>query len=405
MKVLQINSVCGIGSTGRIVTDIHNILIEQGHESYIAYGRDLPKNCDTPIKIGSKLDNYKHVALTRIFDKHGFGSKKATQKFIEKVKELDPDIIHLHNIHGYYINIEVLFDYLKKADKPVVWTLHDCWSFTGHCAYFDYVGCDKWKTGCYDCPEKNSYPASVIIDNSKDNYIKKKELFTGIKNLTIVTPSKWLAGLVKQSYLREYPVEVINNGIDLDVFKPTQSDFRERFNLEDKFIILGVASTWDRRKGFKYFIELSKKIKNDEAIVLVGLSEKQRKYLPKNIIGITRTSNVKELAEIYTAADVFLNPTLEDNFPTTNLEALACGTPIITFNTGGSPESIEDITTNIVDKGNVDGLLKSIQKAKDNKIYFQEKLIERAKLKYDKEKNFLKYINLYYKNKENMINE
>lgn len=405
MKVLQINSVCGIGSTGRIATDIHNILIEQGHESFIAYGRDLPKNCDTSIKIGSKLDNYKHVALTRIFDKHGFGSKKATQKFIEKVKELNPDIIHLHNIHGYYINIEVLFDYLKKADKPVVWTLHDCWSFTGHCAYFDYVGCDKWKTGCYDCPEKNYYPASMIIDNSKDNYIKKKELFTGIKNLIIVTPSKWLAGLVKQSYLREYPVEVINNGIDLDVFKPTQSDFRERFNLEDKFIILGVASTWDRRKGFKYFIELSKKIKNDEAIVLVGLSEKQRKDLPKNIIGITRTSNVKELAEIYTAADVFLNPTLEDNFPTTNLEALACGTPIITFNTGGSPESIEDITTNIVDKGNVDGLLKSIQKAKDNKIYFQEKLIERAKLKYDKEKNFLKYINLYYKNKENMINE
>ncbi|GBF12468.1 glycosyltransferase [Tepidibacillus sp. HK-1] len=404
MKVLQINSVCGIGSTGRIVTDIHNILIEQGHESYIAYGRDLSKNCDTSIKIGSKIDNYSHVALTRIFDKHGFGSKKATQKFIEKVKELDPDIIHLHNIHGYYINIEVLFDYLKKADRPVVWTLHDCWSFTGHCAYFDYVGCDKWKTGCYDCPEKNSYPASVIIDNSKDNYIKKKELFTGIKNLTIVTPSKWLAGLVKQSYLREYPVEVINNGIDLDVFKPTQSDFRERFNLEDKFIILGVASTWDRRKGFGYFIELSKKIKNDEVIVLVGLSEKQRKYLPKNIIGITRTSNVKELAEIYTAADVFLNPTLEDNFPTTNLEALACGTPVITFDTGGSVECVDSKTGIVVKKDNLNMLRNEILNIKNGKkTFYNDVAINRAKSVYDKNKQYGEYLNLYKHSKDNKL--
>lgn len=396
MKVLQINSVCGIGSTGRIATDIHNILIEQGHESYIAYGRDLPKNCDTSIKIGSKLDNYKHVALTRIFDKHGFGSKKATQKFIEKVKELDPDIIHLHNIHGYYINIEVLFDYLKKADKPVVWTLHDCWSFTGHCAHFDYVGCDKWKTGCYDCPEKNSYPASVIIDNSKDNYIKKKELFTGIKNLTIVTPSKWLAGLVKQSYLREYPVEVINNGIDLDVFKPTQSDFRERFNLEDKFIILGVASTWDRRKGFGYFVELSKKIKNDEVIVLVGLSEKQKEVLPRNIIGFTRTNNVNELVEIYSAADVFVNPTLEEVMGLTNVEALACGTPVITFESGGSVECIDETTGITVKKGDLKELLINIKVIKEKgKLNYSSQCLERAIKLFNKNQMFNKYIELY----------
>ena len=229
MKVLQINSVCGIGSTGRIATDINNILIEQGHESYIAYGRDLPRNCGTSIRIGTKCDNYTHGVLTRVFDKHGFGSRKATQDFIKEVKKLDPDIIHLHNIHGYYINIEILFDYLKEAYKPVIWTLHDCWAFTGHCSYFDYIGCTRWETQCYSCPGKRSYPASAFLDNSKMNYSRKKAIFTGIKNLTIVTPSKWLAGLVKQSYLKKYPVKVINNGIDLEVFRPIKNDLRENY--------------------------------------------------------------------------------------------------------------------------------------------------------------------------------
>lgn len=393
MRVLQINSVCGIGSTGRIASDIHNILTEQGYESYLAYGRDLPKNCDTPIKIGSKLDNYIHLALTRIFDKHGFGSNNSTQRFIKIVKDLDPDIIHLHNIHGYFLNIELLFDYLKKANKPVFWTLHDCWSFTGHCTFFDYAGCNKWKSGCYDCSEKNSYPSGRLIDNSKDNYRRKKEIFSGVQNLTIVTPSKWLAGLVSQSYLREYPIKVINNGIDLEIFKPTLSDFRERYNLENKFIILGVASTWDRRKGFKYFIELSEKINNDEVIILVGLSPKQNKALPKNIVGITRTNNVKELVEIYTAADLLVNATLEDNFPTTNLEALACGIPIVTFNTGGSGESIDESCGIIVDKYNTHKLVEAINRIKIHNIY-KDHCIKKSR-KYSKNDKFNEYVKLY----------
>ena len=231
MRVLQINSVCGVGSTGRIATDIHSMLIQKGYESYIAYGRDLPKNCTASIKIGTKLDNYIHVALTRALDKHGFGSIKATRNFIKKVDQLDPDIIHLHNIHGYYINIKVLFDYLKKSGKPVIWTLHDCWSFTGHCAHFDYAGCNKWTTGCHNCPEKSSYPASIFFDNSRVNYQMKKEIFTGVKDLTIVTPSKWLANLVKQSYLKEYPVKVINNGIDLEVLN--LQAILEKYNLNN----------------------------------------------------------------------------------------------------------------------------------------------------------------------------
>lgn len=395
MKVLQINSVCGIGSTGRIATDIHNILIEQGHESYIAYGRDLPINCDNAIRIGSKLDNYAHVAKTRIFDKHGFGSKQATKEFIQKAINIDPDIIHLHNIHGYYINIEILFNYLKKANKSVVWTLHDCWSFTGHCSYFDYAGCNKWQKGCYKCPEKKSYPSSFVFDNSKKNYVSKKDIFTGVDNLTIVTPSNWLADLVKESYLKEYSVKVINNGIDLDVFKPTKGNFKNKYNLNNKYIILGVASVWDRRKGLKYFIELADRLSEDEVIVLVGLSEKQIKEVPSRILGITKTNNIDELVDIYSNADIFINPTLEDNFPTTNIEALACGTPVITFDTGGSPESIENTYGYSVSKGNIEQLINSIQKLKMIENSIEPELIEHTRKHYDKHKKFREYTNIY----------
>ena len=339
MKVLQINTVCGVGSVGRIVRQIHEALREKGHESYIAYGRK-PLGCDGAIRIGEDLDVYFHVFLTRVFDLHGFGSKKATKKFLKIVEEINPDIIHLHNIHGYYLNIEVLFDFLKSFDKPVVWTLHDCWAFTGHCSHFTYAKCERWKTGCYSCPEKKSYPRSVIFDNSKSNYARKKKAFTGAKNMTLVTPSQWLAGLVKESFLRDYPVQVIPNGIDTEVFKPTPSDFKKRYGLDGKFLILGVANVWGKRKGFDYFLDLSKYLSDDEIIVLVGLSDERIKNLPNNIIGIKRTNSAKELAEIYTAADVFFNPTLEDNYPTVNLEAQACGTYVITFDSGGAKETI-----------------------------------------------------------------
>lgn len=396
MKVLQINSVCGIGSTGRIATDIHNNLIEQGHESYIAYGRDLPINCDNTIKIGTKLDNYTHVIETRILDRHGLGSRRATLRLIDEIKELDPNIIHLHNIHGYYVNIQILFNYLKETNKPVVWTLHDCWSFTGHCSHFDLIGCNKWQTGCFDCPQKKSYPSSILIDNSRNNYRIKKELFTGLNNLTIVTPSEWLANLVMKSFLKEYPIKVINNGIDLEIFKPTKSNFREIYNIKNKFVILGVATAWGTSKGIDYFIKLSKLINEDEIIVMVGLKEKQIKELPGNIIGITRTNSAKELAEIYSAADVFINPTLSDTFPTTNLESLACGTPVITFNTGGSPESIDEDCGFVVEKENLEELLVKIRVVKEKgKSNYSEECLQRAIFFYNKNDKFNEYIKTY----------
>lgn len=396
MRVLQINSVCGIGSTGRIASDIHNLLKEQGYESFIAYGRGSSRNCDNPIKIGTKLDNYTHVILTRLFDKHGFGSKNATDDFVKYVDKINPDIIHLHNIHGYYINIEILFDYLKAVNKPVIWTLHDCWAFTGHCTHFDYVGCDKWKNGCYKCPQKKSYPKSLLMDNSEENYKRKKKLFTGLENMTIVTPSNWLACLIRESFLNEYPIKVINNGIDLDIFKPTESNFRKNNNLNDKFIILGVASNWDNRKGFKYFLEISKRLKNDEVIVLVGLTKKQIAELPKNILGIARTNNAKELASIYSAANVFINPTLEDNFPTTNLEALACGTPIITFDTGGSVETINENCGFIVKKGDIEQIICILRKIKsEENTKLSSAAILRVNSCFNKTVRFYEYIELY----------
>lgn len=393
MKVLQINSVCGIGSTGRIATDIHNILIEQGHESYIAYGRDLPKNCDNAIRIGTKFDNYTHVAKTRVLDKHGFGSKRATIKFIDEVKELNPDIIHLHNLHGYYINIEILFNYLKKANKPVIWTLHDCWPFTGHGAYLDKVENLSGNNMFIYGTDKKSYPQSLLLNNAKGNYNSKEKIFTGVKNLTIVTPSQWLAELVQESFLKEYPVKVINNGINLNKFRPNVGDFRKNFNLYGKFIILGVASVWDRRKGLKFFIELADKLDEDEVIVLVGLSKNQMKDIPEKVIGITRTNDIEELVNIYASANVFLNPTLEDNFPTTNIEALACGTPVITFDTGGSPEILDKVSGIVSPVKDSEGLYKSVKVIK-NEAPKETDCLNRSKVFNKSEKVYL-YIKLY----------
>lgn len=396
MRVLQINSVCGVGSTGRIATDLYKVLEERGHESKIAYGRGIaPEGIDS-IKIGSSFDNYIHVFKTRVFDKHGFGSVNATKKFIEEVKKYNPDIIHLHNIHGYYINIEILFNYLKEANKPVVWTLHDCWAFTGHCAYFDYAGCYKWKSRCNKCPQKQIYPSSNIIDNSKTNYEKKRELFTSVKNMTIVTPSEWLANLVKESFLGKYRVEVINNGIDLDVFKPTKSDFRQKYGLEDKFIILGVAGQWSKRKGLEYFVDLERKISDRCKIILVGVSNKQKKTLPENILSITSTNNAVELAKIYTEADLFINPTLEDNFPTTNLESLACGTPVLTFNTGGSIECIDENVGLIIQTKNINYIVDVIDRIMRKSIILDAIECKRkAERLYNKDFKFKEYLSLY----------
>ncbi len=335
MKVLLINSVCGIRSTGRICTDIADKMSVEGYDVKIAYGREtVPEKYQKyAVKIGDTMGQKLHGMRTRLFDEHGFGSKRATKKFLDWADEYDPDILWLHNIHGYYINIEMLFAWIKKRpDMQVKWTLHDCWAFTGHCAHFSMSRCYKWRECCNNCPQKYKYPTSLLKDNSKRNFDRKKAAFSGVKNMTLVTPSRWLADLVEQSFLSEYPIEIQYNTIDTNVFKPTPSDFREKYGLQKKKIILGVASVWNESKGLYDFVKLSNMLDESFKIVLVGLSDKQMKEIPKSILAIGRTNSTRELAEIYTAADVFVNPSREETFGLTTIEALACGTEAIVYN-------------------------------------------------------------------------
>lgn len=392
MKVLMINVVCGIRSTGRICTDLATALEAQGHEVKIAYGREnVPEQFQKyAIRIGNDLDIKLHGVKARLFDGAGFGSKKATQRFIKWVEQYNPDVIHLHNIHGYYINIEILFKYLKSCEKKIIWTLHDCWAFTGHTAYCDAIQCDRWITGCHNCPLIKEYPLS-LLDRSKQNWETKKAILEGVNNMTIITPSKWLGNLVKKSFLREYQIKIINNGIDTKQFYPIEGDFRKKNSLENKFVLLGVATSWDKMKGYSDYLKLADLLGNEYRVVLVGLTDKQKTKLPTTVIGIKRTGNVKELAQLYTAADVFLNLSYCENYPTVNLEALACGTSVLTYKTGGSPEIVEDYEGYVVEKGNLDAVVEKIKDLKSNgaqKIY-----IDREKM--DNTQITMNYLKLY----------
>lgn len=397
MKLLQINTVANSGSTGKIAEDIGKIMIAEGWESYIAYGRGTPQSESELIRIGDDK-NFKLNALkARLFDNEGLNSVNATKAFIDKINEIKPDILHLHNIHGYYLNYRLLFKWMNDSGIPVVWTLHDCWPFTGHCAYFDMAGCEKWKMQCESCVIKNEYPSSFFFDNSRRNYLLKKETFTNTNNLTLVPVSRWLQNLVRDSFLSEYPSVCIHNGIKTELFKPypnSGEEIRKKYNITSKRILLGVAAPFGPRKGFYDFIKLSKILNSDDyAIVLVGLSEKQLSRLPDGIIGIARTENQIELAKLYSAADIFLNLTYEDNYPTTNLEAIACGTPVITYNTGGSPESISESTGLVIEKGNMQQIVGAIETLSNKGL--SKECRDFALKNFDKNKCFFKYKDLY----------
>ena len=395
MKVLQINSVCGIRSTGRICTDIADVLRMRGDECRIAYGREkVPeKYRDISYRIGSETDVKLHALGSRLLDSSGFHSKNATKRLIEYIGKYKPDVIHLHNIHGYYLNIELLFDYLKRSKVPVIWTLHDCWAYTGHCSHYAAVGCDRWRTGCESCPQKGEYPKSVLFDGSKRNFARKKEAFCGMPNMTIVTPSEWLADEVRSSFLGEYKVKVINNGIDLEVFKPAESDFRRRYGLEDKKIVLGVATAWGERKGLDRFISLAQMLGDGYRVVLVGLTEEQISALPEKVLGIARTNSPIELAEIYTAADICLSLSLEETMGLTVVEANACGTPAAVFGKTALPELIDGNNGIILSDTDLEVVSEKIR-ALDASLFSAESCVTSAK-KYDKQIKYEEYFELY----------
>ncbi len=393
MKILEINT-CDYGSTGKIMMQIAETANKQGYTCWIAIPRgrhNIESKYNHIIWIGSQIAEYLHIALGRITGLQGCFSSIATIRFLKKLDQIDPDIIHLHNLHNSYINIPMLFSYIKRKNIKVIWTLHDCWAFTGHCPYFTAKKCDKWKTGCYQCPSYREYPYS-FVDHSKWMWKHKKRWFSNVKSLNVVTPSQWLADLVKESFLKEYPLTIINNGIDLSIFKPISNNFKERMHLRNKKIILGVAFDWGYRKGLDIFIELSKKISDSYKIILVGTNDTIDAELPDSILTIHRTTNQNELAEIYTAADVFLNPTREDNYPTVNMEAIACGTPVITFNTGGSPEMILNSNCGqVIYTENIDDIIKAIAKLTEK----DSKDCSRFASVFDKEEKFSAYMHLY----------
>ena len=346
MKCVQVNSVPH-GSTGSIMMGLHGKLLDEGVDSYVCWGRGRSAEGERELKFGTDLGFYGDVLRTRFDGRAGFHSRGATRRLLAWLDEIDPDVVHLHNVHGYYVNIEMLFEWLASHRCRVKWTLHDCWAFTGHCAHFTYAKCAQWQSRCAHerpCPQLGTYPKTYSRRSCARNFEDKQRLFNLVSSerMELITPSKWLADLVGQSFLSKYPVTVKHNEIDRSVFKPTPSDFRERYGIGDRFMILGVASPWTERKGLGDFVKLAGELDGSQfAIVLVGLSEKQIGKMPPGLIALPRTNTPAELTAIYTAADVFFNPTREDNYPTVNLEAEACGTPVVTYDVGGCRETVK----------------------------------------------------------------
>ncbi len=402
-KLLQINPVIRINtSTGRIMQEIGELARANGWETYIAYsqGRDgVSPNAAHLIPVGNRWSVAWHGIMTRLFDRHGLASERATRQLIAEIQRIQPDIIHIHNIHGYFLNYRILFEYLSNANIPVIWTVHDCWLYTGHCYHYSYKQCGKWKNQCQDCPQRRDFPTSWWMDRSKQNFLDKKKAFTSVPKdlMTFVTVSEWMKNEMKQSFLKDYPYQVIHNGINLENFQVYPADeVKKRYGLEGKRILLGVASIWMEEKGWNDFMQLAGMLNPDEVIVLVGVKEEQKKGLPATIVPISRTDNLKQLAELYAVAEALVNPTWQDNYPTVNLEAIACGTPVVTYRTGGSIEVITSDTGFIVEQGDIPGLLAAVRIIEERgKDYYQTKCRAYAEAHFRKEDRYADYLKLY----------
>jgi glycosyltransferase involved in cell wall biosynthesis len=401
MIIAEINTV-QYGSTGRIMLDIADAARKRGHTVYTYSARLFKRSGKLRFPeisghtyYGNVASSFLHKAAGQITGFNGLFSAIATKRLVKRMTAQKVEAVHLHNLHEFCINLPVLFKYIKKNNIKVFWTLHDCWSFTGHCPHFDAIGCDKWRTGCGSCPQKSVYPRT-ILDTTRFMWKVKKKCFTGIRDMTIITPSEWLAGLVRKSFLGCYPVKVINNGINTSVWTPSESDFRTVHGIQGK-MILGVAMGWGHLKGLDVFVELARRLPRDEyTVVLVGTDDATEKQLPEGVISIRRTESIKELAEIYTAADLFVNPTRQDTYPTVNLEAIACGTPVLTFRTGGSPEMINDKMGRVVERDDIEALISEIElmTGSDAPLFDRDVLVKEAEA-YDASLRFNQYVDLY----------
>ena len=390
MKIVQINATASSGSTGKITLAVSRLLDEKGVENYILYSQGVGE-MQNAIRFTSHTEGRVQALYSRVFGNYGFNAAAATKRLIKELERISPDIVHLHNLHSHDIHIGKLFRYFKEKKIKLYWTFHDCWAFTGYCPYFDLAACDKWQTSCQKCPQRKQF--SWFFDRSHTLYRRKKELFSGL-DLTIITPSKWLAELVSQSFLSEYPVKVINNGIDIELFSPKESSFREKYKIGNRFMILGVAFGWGRRKGLDVFKTLAELPSDRFQVVLVGTNDAVDAELPQNIISIHRTENQKELAEIYSAADLFVNPTREENYPTVNMESIACGTPVLTFHTGGSAEMLDETCGRVVERNDTQGMVDAVLAIERDRPFSQKDCLAKAK-DYDASKRFEEYVKLY----------
>ena len=401
-KLLQINPVVRQDtSTGRIMRELGELALAAGWDSYIAYSgaRDgVPTHSSKLLPTGNRLDLLFHFLATRLFDAHGLVSRRATKKLIQKIREVDPDIVHIHNVHGYFLNYPLLCRFLTEFNKPVIWTVHDCWLFTGHCYHYSAAGCDRWQTGCHHCPQKHAFPASYGLDRSRKNYRDKRVSFTNIPTLTLVPVSEWMRGELARSFLKETPCRVIHNGIDVDTFQPRPDPgLRARYGITKPVYFLAVASIWLPEKGISDLIRLSHKMREDEQLVLVGKMEPTlQKKLPLSIVTIDRTTDAQALASLYTEATALVNPTWQDNYPTVNLEAIACGTPVVTYQTGGSVESITPQTGLVVKKGQVDALAQALHNIRQTAPEIWRRACRaHAERHFDRTKCFNEYIQFY----------
>ncbi len=400
-KLLQINITANWGSHGKIAEGIGQAAIKQGWQSYIAYGRWANPSASNLFHIGNRWDEMRHGVASRLFDNHGLMSQKATKSLLQFVRNVNPDIVHLHNIHGYYLNYPLLFQYLRQHDIPVVWTLHDCWSFTGHCAHYEFIGCEKWKTHCAECPQKGAYPKSLLLDRSYRNFEQKKDTFLSLNRLTLVPVSQWLQRQLQQSFFKHTPTRLIYNGIDTNVFsKQTEVNWiKKKYGIpEHCAIVLGIASNW-YRKGLPDFLQLASLLPPSIRIVLVGLNKQEQKLAARaGIVGISRTDNLHELCSLYSVANVYFNPTWEETLSCTNLEAMACGTPVVTYKTGGSPETITTGTGLAVEKGDIQTAAIEIGRlCQQPATTFEDACRLRIVRHFNKEDRFSEYLELYSK--------
>ena len=395
--LLIIGSALNCGSPGHICESIGMLAQENNWDVYMAHGLRYanPSKLKT-FRVSSHAEEYLHILKSLLCDGHGLASKSATKRLIAFIDKIQPTVINIHNLHGYYLNYPVLFEYLAEKKIPIVWTLHDFWTITGHCVHFDYIGCSKWQTGCESCPHFRSYPKSLVSDNSHYNYRLKKKLFTTLENVTIVPVSKWVGNIVSKSYLSSYPMQVIYNGINLGIFKPTYSELRDKLGLKDKFVLLGVASPWYPMKGLYDYYKLNSVLPDDCKIIMIGLTKQQIAELPSGIIGIERTESQYELAQYYSMADATLNLSYQETFGMTTVEGMACGTPGIVYNKTASPELVSGETGHIVEAGDIAGLMNAIMIIKETgSESYSEKCVNRVKSHFNADNTYSQYLKLF----------